>query len=330
MIKCSCCGRKAEIRLGYTKTDLCGRCFCRLFENRIKQANRQFRLIRLNQKIAVGISGGKDSAAMLYVLSKMAKTIHGTKLIPVLIDEGIGGYRKNAIKKAKELCKLLHLKLKIYTFKKYFGKDLDAIIKKRDAALLGKKSNDSKSQKNNFERSCTYCGVLRKWALNKAALDLHADALAIGHNADDIAQTFLMNLMHNEPGRLERFSVINEEREGFVKRIKPLIFNLEKECALYCEFKKLPYYRGECPYSKESFRGEIKNLLNNTEEKFPGIKFNLVNSYLDLRERLERANGKSGKPGTVKNFQIPKCAKCGQNSAERTCKACRLLENLKK
>ena len=319
MVKCSRCSRKAQVKLGYTKTDLCSRCFCNLFENRIKQANRQFKLIRLNQKIAVGISGGKDSAAMLYVLSKMVKTIHGTKLLPILIDEGIVGYRKNAIKKAKELCKKLGLKLTIRSFKEYFGKDLDGILRKRDATL-GKKGSNLKSPKDNSERSCTYCGVLRKWALNKAALDMKADALAIGHNADDIAQTFLMNLMHNEPGRLERFSVINEEREGFVKRIKPLIFNLEKECALYCELKDIPYYRGECPYSKESFRGEIKNLLNSTEEKFPGIKFNLLNSYLELKKTM--VEKKKGGASPVK------CAKCGQNSSERICKACELIADL--
>ncbi|MEK6954277.1 MAG: TIGR00269 family protein [Candidatus Micrarchaeota archaeon] len=279
MVKCANCSKEAVVRLSYNKTDLCGNCFCDLFENRVKSANRDFKLITLNQKVGVGVSGGKDSAALLYVLSHIVKNIHGTTLIPILIDEGISGYRDQAILKARELCDSLDLQLRIFSYKDGFKLSMDEIMKMKKANPTG-----------GYERSCTYCGVFRKTLLNKAALELGCDTLAIGHNADDIAQTFLMNLLHNEPDRLKRFDVINDEVEGFVPRIKPLIYNLEKEAALYCELKELPYHRGECPYSNESFRGEIKNFLNGLEQKFPGVKFNLLRSYLAMRKELEKAS----------------------------------------
>lgn len=334
MVKCANCGKNAVIRLGYNKTDLCGNCFCSQFENRVKMANRDFKLIKLNQTVGVGVSGGKDSAAMLFVLSHIVKKIHGTKLIPILIDEGISGYRDRAILKARELCGSLGLELQVFSYNTGFSLSMDEIMEM-------KKANPSAG----FERSCTYCGVFRKSLLNKAALELGCDTLAIGHNADDIAQTFLMNLMHNEPDRLRRFDVINDEAEGFVPRIKPLIYNLEKEAALYCELKKLPYHRGECPYSKESFRGEVKDFLNELEGKFPGVKFNLLRSYLAMRKELAKAgefdkmfpqtselaeiaglNGSAHRLEKKTKRAIMKCKKCGQNSSSELCKACSFLE----
>jgi len=352
MVKCNNCSREAVVKLHYNKTDLCENCFCSQFENRVKMANRDFRLVRLNQKVGVGISGGKDSAALLFVLSRMVENIHGTTLVPILIDEGIAGYRDQAILKAKELCSQLNLPLKVFSYKDGFKLSMDEIMEM-------KKANPSAG----FERSCTYCGVFRKTLLNKAALQMGCDSLAIGHNADDIAQTFLMNLLHNEPDRLKRFDVINDEVEGFVPRIKPLIYNLEKEAALYCELKGLPYHRGECPYSNESFRGEIKDFLNGLEKKFPGVKFNLLRSYLSMRKELSKARefdrmfpkmeggaeiaGLVGEMASetipsskrmesqmqsqrvqIKNAaaQIRKCARCGQNSSAEMCKACEFVE----
>ena len=109
----------------------------------------------------------------------------------------------------------------------------------------------------------------------------------------------------------------------------------------------MPYFRGECPYSNESFRGEIKNFLNDLEKKFPGVKFNLLRAYLSMRGELQKAvefdrmfpnyekninmesmvqmlmggeekKAKSARPSST----ITKCKNCGQNSSTDLCKAC--------
>ena len=328
MVKCARCERDAVVKLSYNKADLCSRCFCNMFENRVKHANKKFKLIGLNQKIAVGISGGKDSAAMLYVLSELVKNIHGTALIPIAVDEGIEGYRSQSIDKARELCQMLGLELQVFRYKDYFDKSMDEVIQIRDEKSENQRGFEAR-------RSCTYCGVMRKWLLNRAAREVGANSLAIGHNADDTAQTFLMNMLRSEPDRFERFEVKGGEKDGFVKRIKPMIFNLEKECAIYCELKGIPYYRGECPYSAEAFRGEAKDFLNETEAKYPGVKFNLLKSYLNLREKMDRLEELEGKEtveeeGSAKQTSNPiaKCQVCGENTSEEVCKACQFMREL--
>ncbi len=325
---CSKCGQSAIVRLSYNATDYCEGCFCELFESRVRQANKDFGMFRLNQRTAVGVSGGKDSAAMLYVLSKkIVPGVHGAVLLPLLIDEGIQGYRNLAAEKAQQLCGELGLEL---TIRRYSEKFLlmDDVMKRRDA----KQAEDAQFK---GKRSCSYCGVFRKSMLNQAALDLQADALAIGHNADDVAQTFLMNFMHHDasagarlaPSQQTALDAPTPRKAGFVPRIKPLLYNLEKECALYCEIKGLPYYRGNCPYADESFRGDVKNSLNELEAKQPGVKFNLVRSYLDLHAQLERLPSSSKTEERVLG-KLRTCSRCGQNSSQALCQACQLVAEL--
>lgn len=322
MPACGKCGKPAVTRLAYNKTDLCSECFCAQFESRVKAANKDFRLFSLDQRTAVGVSGGKDSSAMLYVLAKkIVPGVHGARLFPVLIDEGIQGYRSKAREKAEQLCDELYLDLKVYAYKDVYL-PMDEVMAARNA----RQANDAEFQ---GRKACTYCGVFRKSLLNKAALDLEADALAIGHNADDIAQTFLMNLMHNEAERHTRFEIANERKAGFVPRIKPLVYNLEKEAALYCELQNLPYYRGACPYSDESFRGEVKHLLNEMEDKNPGVKFNLVRSFLELQEKMNaETKGEKSGLGQAGNGRMKTCARCGQNASQSICQACTFVEEL--
>lgn len=326
MIPCSNCKKQEAVtRLAYSRTDLCGNCFCSLFEERVRQANKRYRMLRLNQKIAVGVSGGKDSAAMLYVLSKLVRNVHGAELIPIAIDEGIKGYRNESLEKARELCEKLGMELRVRSFSDEYGKGMDDIIEIRDG-----KASQATVQGASFrpQPSCSYCGVMRRQSLNKAALGEGADVLAVGHNADDVAQTFLMNLFRSEPQRFGETGAATTKKEGFVPRIRPLIFNLERECALYCELGGLPYYRGGCPYAHESFRGEVKDFLNELEERHPGTKFNLLQSCLSLEEKLGPEKWETLDEIQVHARKAGKCISCGQNSWNEKCRACEMLEEL--
>ena len=113
-----------------------------------------------------------------------------------------------------------------------------------------------------------------------------------------------------------------------VPRIKPLIYIPERECAYYCELKGLPYHLGSCPYSVEDFRGLVKDFLNDSEEKYPGIKFNVLKSYLSLRKQLEATGSKPASKAAL----IPsnKCEKCGGKCSKKICRACQVLAFLNK
>lgn len=308
MVACSKCGRRAAVvKLYYDGSDLCGKCFCQRFEKRVMKANRDFGLFRRGDVIAVAVSGGKDSAALLYVLNKLAKKIGGITLKPLLVDEGVKGYRDKAAKKAQALCKKLGLKLSIVSFKEDFGVSLDKALKTRD-------------KKHLTHRACSVCGVFRKAALNKAARGLHANKLAVGHNADDVAQTFLMNLMRSDVGKIKSFGALSGffEQDLFVRRIKPLIYNSERECALYCTLNGLPFYLGSCPYAVEAFRGQVKDFLNDVEAKHPGTKLAVLSSFFKLQKQL---------PNPEK-IRIGSCEKCGEHSSSKKCKACKYVEEL--
>ncbi len=307
MIQCTKCNkRNAIVNLEYSKSDLCSPCFTDQFENRVYKANKDFSLIKHGDKVAVGISGGKDSAALLFVLSKVAKHV-GAELVPISIDEGIKGYRDKALEKAKELCEMLGLELNVRSYAEVFGITMDQA---------------NKNKGKNWRGSCTYCGVFRKHALNTAAFQLKCTKVAVGHNADDISQTVLMNFMRNEPARFMRFGATGGiiEREKFVMRIKPLIYNTEKECAVYCTLRNLPFHLQECPYSSDSFRGVVKDFLNNVEARHPGTKFNIVKSFLSLKELVQKSE--------VKEKDLNHCSKCSAPCGGETCKACQFTDEL--
>ncbi len=312
MPTCTKCGDPAVTQLPYNKQDLCRNCFCDQFEKRVRKANHDFELFRRGDVVAVGVSGGKDSQAMLFVLDKMARDYAFT-LRPVLIDEGIEGYRNVAAKNAEALCTRLGYELHAVAFKDEFGAGMDEVMHKRDSLALSVEGFESRP-------SCTYCGVFRKQSLNKAALDVGATKLAIGHNADDIAQTFLMNLLRSETSRIGRGGAVSGavEREGLVTRVKPLIYNLEIECAIYCRLQNLPFHLGGCPYAAEAFRGQVKDFLNTAEAGKPGVKFNLLRSFLKLREKMDGDDA----------GELAYCRECGAPCGSDKCKACQFVQEL--
>lgn len=299
-VKCSRCGYLASVEQKYSGLDLCIKCFERQVERRFARAVRENGLIKARERIGVAISGGKDSAALLYLIHDLSKKMPFV-ILPIIVDEGIEIYRAKGIEKSKELCEMLGLELNVYTYKDNYGLTMDEIVEKKQ---------DLKSELR-VSGNCSYCGVFRKQLLNKAARELKCDKLALGHNLDDMAQTYLMNVMRNEPQRLNKFGLLLESTvDDFVSRIKPLAYIPEKETTLYCHSKKLPFYLGECPYSSEAFRGEIKDFLNSLAEKHPGVKFSIVKSFSNLRSIDDKV------------YENKKCFECGEITSQLICKAC--------
>jgi len=309
VVSCFNCGEKAVVEVPYAGASFCKKCFVEHFTRKIRKANKEFGLVRRGDVIAVAVSGGKDSAALLWTAKYLAEMAGDVQVRPVLVDEGIKGYRDKALARARAACEKLGFELTVVSFKKVFGKTLDEIIAARNA-------------KSASEGACSYCGVLRRVALDQAAEQLHANKIALGHNADDLAQTFLMNLLRGETSRNARLRLSEEDgvAQGFTRRIRPLALIPERECAIFSFIQKIPFHLGSCPYSGEAFRGMVKDFLNEAEAKHPGVKLNLLNSFLALRKTLN-----TSKPARK---EVP-CRKCGRpSSGNELCKACQLLASL--
>jgi cytoplasmic tRNA 2-thiolation protein 1 len=126
--------------------------------------------------------------------------------------------------------------------------------------------------------NCTFCGVFRRQALDRGAILLGADKIVTGHNADDMAETVLMNILRGDYQRLPRSVDIMTGRGSDLPRCKPLKFTFEKEIVLYAHHKKLDYFSTECKYSPNAYRGNVRELIKNLEKIRPSSIIDIIHS----------------------------------------------------
>jgi len=162
--------------------------------------------------------------------------------------------------------------------------------------------------------------VFRRQALDRGAIRAGATKLVTGHNADDLAETVVMNFLRGDINRLQRGAAhVSPGEEGnSLPRVKPLKYSYEKDIVMYAHFKRLNYFSTECIYSPNSYRGNARNYVKSLERERPKAILDLIHSAETLRVSGERAN----KP------TLASCQKCGYISSQQFCKACLLLYGL--
>lgn len=298
-MKCSLCERRAVARIAYAGLHLCDAHFSQYFEKRFLETIRLLRMVERGERVAVAVSGGKDSLTLLYLLAKHSDQL-GIEIVAVLVDEGIRGYREEKLKAAEAYAKEWGVELVVKTFKEEFGFTLDEAV----SALMA----DGLRYK-----PCTVCGVLRRYALNRAALELGADKLATAHNLDDEAQAFLMNAMQANLSSIAREGLLTEKaHEKLVPRIKPLFFIPEREVLTYALLHGIESPQVECPYIVYSLRHTVRRWLNELAERDPGVKHRVVAVKLMTAPLLDKGGSFSS------------CRICGMPSSGEVCKACQL------
>ncbi len=306
-MKCAC-GKKAIYYRRYEGNALCSDCFIKSIEKKVKRTVRVNRLVSSGDRISVGISGGKDSATALYIMHKIVSPRRDAELFAITVDEGIRGYRPKTIKSAKKLCKDLGIKHHVVSFKQEFGKTLDQRVREI-------KPGDP------IKEPCTYCGVGRRYLLNKKARELGATKICVGHNLDDEVQTIFMNYMRGDIARASRMGPITDASmqksggEMFIPRIKPLREIPERESALYAILKGLAPEWDECPHIS-GIRFDVRDFINDMENKHPGIKYTILYTFDKLLPYIRQASIKEGK--------IQRCSICGEPSSREICKSCEL------
>ncbi|XP_051170028.1 cytoplasmic tRNA 2-thiolation protein 1 [Leptopilina boulardi] len=301
-VTCSAkCGKQAVLKRPKTGNALCKDCFFRAFESEIHNTIINGNLFKNGDKVAIGASGGKDSTVLAYVLKLLnEKYNYGLDLFLLSIDEGITGYRDDSLETVKKNRDDYDMPLKILSYKDLYGWTMDEIVKE-----IGRKNN------------CTFCGVFRRQALDRGATLLGVNCIATGHNADDIAETVLMNVLRGDIARLQRCTSIVTASEDAISRCKPLKYTYEKEIVMYAYFKRLVYFSTECIFSPNAYRGHARTLLKNLEKIRPSSIIDIIHSG----ERLQIKN-------TVKFPERRNCTRCGFVSSQEICKACILLEGL--
>jgi uncharacterized protein (TIGR00269 family) len=303
-----CTGKEAVFMRRYSGEKLCGRCFCNSLEMKARRTIAKYKMFDPTDKTMVAVSGGKDSLTLLHMIKKIEKAFPNTTLSALTIDEGIEGYRDEALRMAAKNCQKLGVKHVVTSFKEVYGYELDDIVN-----LVRKRGKKGLTP-------CSYCGVLRRKALNIAAREFDATKLATAHNLDDETQTLLLNIIHGDPFRIARSKpVLTVKHPKFVQRVKPLCNIPEKEIALYAHLKRIEFQTIPCPYAQTALREDIRKILNRTEEKYAGTKFTIFKSFERIRLALEKVS----EEGKLNNCKI-----CGEPTSGNMCKACLMLEDL--
>jgi cytoplasmic tRNA 2-thiolation protein 1 len=145
-----------------------------------------------------------------------------------------------------------------------------------------------------LKNNCTFCGVFRRQALDRGAALLKADKIVTGHNADDIAETVLMNLLRGDVPRLQRCTAIMTGTEGTMPRCKPFKYTYEKEIVMYAYYKKLDYFSTECIYSPNAYRGFAREFLKDLEKIRPSSIIDVIHSGEQLQAREDVKQPKIG------------------------------------
>lgn len=285
----------------YSGEHLCPEHFSRSVEKRVKRELRKQGPFPSGSRIAVALSGGKDSVVTLRLLHETFRDTR-VEVVAVSIDEGIAGYRPPALEVARRHCDELGVEHVVLSYEETAGVTMDRVVTNPLRTLA----------------PCAYCGVLRRRNLNEAARRARATHLATGHNLDDYAQSILMNHLRGDVERLARMGPHRPGRvqPGLVPRVLPLRLIPEKEVALYAILRGFEFHDGECPYSVEATRGRYRDLLLDLEEREPGTRHALVAGYDRLAPLLKS------------EAILGACAECGEPTSGERCRACALVATL--
>ena len=300
-MQCNRCQNTAVYTRKYSKESLCSDCFSNSILRKAAKTISKYNMIKNNDLVCVGVSGGKDSLVLLDTLKKMSQS-HNFKIIAVTIDEGIPGYRDEALDIVKSFCDKIDVDFKMYSYKDLFDMTLAESLELRE---------------NEKTSSCSLCGTFRRRALDHAAKEIGANVIATGHNLDDTLQTFLINTLSGDTTKIGWMNPDNDGKK--LRKIKPLSEIYESEIVFYAFTNNLPFQSEPCPHMNEGIRTEIREFLNSLEDNRSGIKNNMYHSILKISDSLKASSVK----------EKHSCQICGNECTGTICSVCNMISSLK-
>ncbi|MBN2154987.1 MAG: adenine nucleotide alpha hydrolase family protein [Candidatus Lokiarchaeota archaeon] len=276
--KCSKCGKNSVYFQKSSGISLCNACFIAYFERKFQKTVSKYIPLHPTDVVCVALSGGKDSIALLYNLYLRCQKTNGSKIFAITVDEGISTNFKRNQQAIVDFFNETSIDIELIqvSYKNFFGRTMDEIVKE----MYLKQMNIN---------ACTVCASIRRRILNEVAKSNRATKIAIGHNLDDLAQTFLMNILRNDLLKIENIPPhgSTEISATYIPRIKPLFLHTENEIQKYCIAKNLPFYSHTCEYAIEFpiLRRKVKFFLDTLDERSYEFKYNLIKLHLQLNEK---------------------------------------------
>ena len=233
-----------------------------------RKAIDEYRLIQDNDKIAVGISGGKDSLTLLYALSSLRRFYpHPFELVAVTVDLGFANLDLSEIKK---LCEKLEVP---YT-----------VVKTQIGQIVFEQR-----QENN---PCALCAKMRKGALNEAMKQLGCNKIAYAHHMDDVVETMMLSLLYE--GRFHTFSPVTYLDDTGLTVIRPLIYMKEADVIGFVRKYEVPVVKSPCPADGHTKREYVKQLLKQLNTENPGVKQRMFTAIQNGCDNLKEWNKDAG------------------------------------
>lgn len=211
----------------------------------MRRCAEDYKMVEPGDRIGIGVSGGKDSLALLVLMSELRRHCGiDFYLEAVTVDLGFG----MDFSPIQKLCDELEIPL--------------TIVKTEISKIIF----DYRQEKN----PCSMCAKMRRGAINQALLDRGLNKLALGHHFDDAVDTFVMNLIYE--GRIGCFQPVTDlDRTGIVQ-IRPMLYIHEKTIESFAQRMELPIVQNRCPVDKRTKREEIKQLVYDLSAKYPDLK----------------------------------------------------------
>lgn len=296
-VRCRVCREPAVIDVRRQNANYCRDHFLRMCRDQVAKAVDEFSMIQPAERVLVAVSGGKDSLACWDILRHLGYEADG-----FVIGLGIGEYSDESSAYARAYASDRDLTLITCDLRDEYGFDIPA------------------AASASHRVPCSACGLSKRHLFDKAARDNGYDAVATGHNLDDEAAVLFGNVLRWQTDYLGRQLPVLPARNGFPRKVKPLVRLGERETAAYCVLTGIDYIVEECPMAAGNKHLGYKEALNQVEAQSPGSKHDFYFGF------LSRASARFTPAAEADQDELGSCERCGAPTTVAVCAFCKLVE----
>jgi len=293
MKKCYFC-RQREATIIIEKA-YCQTCFLEIFENKAKRLFEKYHLA--NGKMAIAMSGGKDSVSLAFITKKLFPQ---NEIVLLHLNLGIDNSSEEAEKFVRKQAEKIGLPLIVFNLQKELGFTIPQASQR-------------------YPKICGVCSTIKRYLLNKMALEEKADVLLTGHHLDDFLLRMFSTIINGNFEQLVRMKPFLPSRGNLLSRGRPFYKTLEKAIIEYARINDISYFTGDCPLRKRNSLAKVEKAVEALAEK-PIEKYGLIASFLKLSKALENSYPEP---------ELKPCEKCQFLTTSEICAFCRRTEKIK-
>jgi len=304
---CVKCGEKAAINMRQHKLALCPHHFLDWIPEQVERSIKRYHMFTKEERLLLAVSGGKDSLSLWDILLHLGYTVDGL-YIELGIDGGID-YSARSLEYARVFAQEHNLNLLVQDIRHEYGETIPELT--------------ARTHRGRY-KPCSVCGLTKRHVMNQIAVTNGYTVLLTGHNLDDEAAILFGNTLSWVGSYIVRQGpVLEADRTGLGRKVKPLCRLYEREMAAYALLRGIAYMEDECPFAVGSTSIYYKELLNKLESDRSGAKLSFYLSFLQAKR-----NGLFSDKVDDRAEQIHPCPKCEQpTSAPGLCAFCRMFAN---